>query len=283
MFQKRLSGKCQIKYSDIFSLNKQIQLFFGNVVMRKHTCIILLSILTFVINGCASKNKYQQLVEAESSLISHYTFDNGTAGDSFSDNDGKIIGNDVSFAPSIKNFGNAITVSNRDGFVEFGYVPEFAFKDGSGTIEVLLRHSGVKAVHDSNYIFAQRQSWGQNSMRYGICYPGLTQLTINSYGEKTDVAFTQTPLEADVWHHFAVVFDEGVLKTAYINGQPLKLQGAVSLPDSADQHTFHLGASSAQVDTECWDGSFDELAIYADALSAETISKHAKFTNLQKD
>ena len=214
---------------------------------------------------------YQKAVRGAKSLISYYTFDAGSAADSIAKNHGKIVGSGGKFVPGVA--GKAICFTAKTALVEFGYVPAFAFKDGSGTVEVLLNHSG--AAKGTNFVFAQRKGWETNSMRHGFCLPNLNEIWIVSRGSGPNIAKRPLIVTQNQWHHLAVVYDGGKLARAYLDGNRLSLSGQAPLVAAADKHTFHLGAPNAKPDWECWSGSFDELAIYGDAIDEKTIVKHA--------
>ena len=216
--------------------------------------------------------EYQKAVRDTKSLISYYTFDAGSAADSVAKNHGKIVGGGAKFDAGVA--GKAINFTAKTALVEFGYVPEFAFKDGSGTIEVLFNHSG--ATGGSNYVFAQRSGWAKNSMRYGFCLTHMKQMDIVSRGSNPNFAKVPLIVKQNQWHHLAVVYDGGKLARAYLDGNRLSINGQAQLVAAADKHTFHLGAPNAKPDWECWSGRFDELAIYGDAIDEKTIVQHAR-------
>ena len=219
--------------------------------------------------------EYQKTVRAQSSLISYYTFDEAAPKDTVAGHHGKIVGGGVAYVAGPKGLGKAICIREGKAVVEFGHVKEFAFADGSGTIEVLLRNSGQN-TGGWNFIFAQRNGWAPNSMRYGFCFPNLRAINIVSRGARPSFAKAAVAIEPGKWYHLAVVYDKGKSAAAYLNGRALKLSGAAPLADGAKGRTFHLGGPNPVPDRETWAGSFDELAIYADALPADTIRKHAR-------
>ena len=220
----------------------------------------------------AKPSEYQKAVRATRSLISYYTFDAGNTADSVAKNHGKIVGKGVKFDDGLA--GKAINFTAKTALVEFGYVPEFAFKDGSGTVEVLLNHSGYKG--GTNFVFAQRKGWETNSMRHGVCLTKLSEIWVVSRGERENFARGGLIVTQGQWHHLAVVYRGGGFVSAYLDGKKLAIRGRAPLVEAADKHTFHLGAPNAKPDWECWSGKFDEFAIYADPLDEKTIVQHAK-------
>ncbi|MBL7219880.1 MAG: hypothetical protein ISS69_07195 [Phycisphaerae bacterium] len=220
----------------------------------------------------AKPAEYQKAVRGVKSLISYYTFDAGDAVDSIAKNHGKVVGKGAKFVPGVA--GKAINFTAKTALVEFGYVPDFAFKDGSGTVEVLLNHSGYKG--GTNFVFAQRKGWETNSMRHGVCLTKLNEIWVVSRGTGENFAKGKLFLSQNQWHHLAVVYSGGGFAGAYLDGNKLSINGRAPLVKSADKHTFHLGAPNAKPDWECWSGKFDELAIYADPLDEKTIVQHAK-------
>ncbi|MDP6633859.1 MAG: hypothetical protein QGG42_03095 [Phycisphaerae bacterium] len=241
--------------------------------MRNLICCIVIGLTAGASLGADAKPaEYQKAVRGTKSLISYYTFDAGGAADTIAKNHGKVVGKGAKFDAGVA--GKAIHFTAKTALVEFGYVPQFAFKDGSGTIEVLLNHSGHTG--GTNYIFAQRSGWEKNSMRYGFSFPNLKTMDIVSRGSSPNFARAQVLVKQDQWHHVAVVYDGGKLSRAYLDGNKLSIGGAAPLVAAADKCTFHLGAPTPKPDWECWSGRFDELAIYADPLDEKTIVEHAK-------
>ena len=104
-------------------------------------CIVIALTAGASLGGDAKPAEYQKAIRGEKSLISHYTFDAGDASDSVAKNHGKVVGKGVKFDVGLA--GKAINFTAKTALVEFGYVPAFVFKDGSGTIEVLLNHNGA--------------------------------------------------------------------------------------------------------------------------------------------
>jgi hypothetical protein len=241
--------------------------------MRGFVCNLVIALATGVCLAADAKPaEYQKAVRGEKSLISYYTFDAGDATDSVAKNHGKIVGKGAKFDAGVA--GKAINFTAKTALVEFGHVPEFAFKDGSGTIEVLLNHRGH--TDGTNYVFAQRSGWGKNMMRYGFCLTQMKQMDIVSYGASPHFARTPVIVTQGQWHHLAVVYDGGKLARAYFDGNKLPTIGIAPLVAAADKCTFHLGSPRPVPDWECWSGKFDELAIYADAIDEKTILQHAK-------
>ncbi|MDP6047596.1 MAG: hypothetical protein QGG25_18440, partial [Phycisphaerae bacterium] len=241
--------------------------------MRNLICCVVIAVAAGALLAADAKPaEYQKAVRGEKSLISYYTFDAGDAADTVAKNHGKVVGKGAKFDAGVA--GKAINFTAKTALVEFGYVPEFAFKDGSGTVEVLLNHSGYKG--GTNFVFAQRKGWETNSMRQGICLTKLNEIWVVSRGSTENFAKGKLLLSQNQWHHLAVVYRGGGFVSAYLDGNKLSLNGRAPLVKDADKHTFHLGAPNAKPDWECWSGKFDELAIYADPLDEKTILQHAR-------
>jgi len=75
--------------------------------------------------------------------------------------------------------------------------------------------------------------------------------------------------------HVAVVFTNSTV-TAYFDGAPL---GTRTWSLGVPKQPCEIGASTTAND-ERWQGTIDELAIYTNALSAQTIAQHADLLNL---
>jgi hypothetical protein len=100
----------------------------------------------------------------------------------------------------------------------------------------------------------------------------------NGYVAELTGGTTQT----NVWQHVAGVYD-GANVTLYVNGSPVAGPAPVSGYGPNTNATAALCIGATSFGNRTFDGSVDELAVYASALSAFTIAAHcqAAFTNNQ--
>jgi hypothetical protein len=212
---------------------------------------------------------YQSIVRAEPSLISFYPFDDGTASDAVSTNQG-TLGGTTAFAPGLGGAGDQALVVSGGGDVGLGVVPDFGFADGTGTVEAWVRADWDAATQPpyNPCIFANRDGT-----------PTPTRWSIHLMQNKAQLAFwnggavslASIPPAGNAWHLVACVFDSGSWR-AYWDGQPVATN-TIPLGGSADLPT-QIGSVISASATEAWVGALNEVAFYRDALSGDQASRH---------
>ena len=215
----------------------------------------------------ADFTRYQETVRAESSLISFYPFDDGTANDVISANQGSLSGT-TSFAPGPGAAGDQALLLTGAGFVGFGMVPVFDFTDTTGTVEAWVRADWNPTAPPpyNPCLFAERDG---TPTRWSIHL--LQDKTTLAFWNGTTVSLAPIPPAGTAWHQCACVFDSGSW-LVYWDGQAVAtnsnpLGSGVSLPTQ-------LGSSSGSTATEAWVGALDALAFYGDALTSSQVAKH---------
>ena len=123
---------------------------------------------------------------------------------------------------------------------------------------------------------------------YTICRSGSGwKINIaNTKRERYDVGSSK-PLEDGNWHHLAVVFDKTRLCTVYQDGE--KVGESVLTYKAADDMTspfnyLCLGQDGTQTYSggyPNWAGSFNEVRIWTDALSEQTIRDYMYLRNIE--
>ena len=123
---------------------------------------------------------------------------------------------------------------------------------------------------------------------YTICRSGSGwKINIaNTKRERYDVGSSK-PLEDGNWHHLAVVFDKTKLCTVYQDGE--KVGESVLTYKAADDMTspfnyLCLGQDGTQTYSggyPNWAGSFNEVRIWTDALSEQTIRDYMYLRNIE--
>lgn len=211
---------------------------------------------------------YQTAVRAESSLVSYYPFDNATANDSKSSNNGSLQG-DAGFTPGVGRGTDQALLLGGAGWVNLGQVEDFDFLDGSGTVEAWIRADWTASPGYNPAIFADRNGNPVNWSVHMEAGKGAGGLWNGSSYAPLPLAGIGTR-----WHHLAAVFDRaggnGTF-TLYWDGAAVSttLQGLGSAPESPTE----LGSSSPDAQ-ELWIGALDEVAFYRDALSATAVRSH---------
>ena len=232
--------------------------------------ISLLSVATFALCGSASAtlSDYQKAITNETSLISYYSFDRTNASDNFGSNNGIAQGT-AKFSDGIGGVGRGVLLDGA-GRIGLGQVPDFDFSDGTGSVEAWVRPgwSGTFSAYNP-CIFADRDG-------------GPVTWSVHMNGDKSGVGVWNgssylpiaIPPPGTNWHHLAVTFDNSSaisLVTIYWDGVAV---GDRNQDLGIGSHPTQLGSSAASVTDEGWVGSLDEVAFYADALSAAAIQSH---------
>jgi len=211
------------------------------------------------------RGTYQALVQGESSLVSYYTFDDGTANDAANGNHGTLVNASVVDGGGAGCGGKHLLLDGT-GRVDLGPVADFEFADGTGTVEAWIRADWTSIGYDPAWFSVRDGGPTRYSMHAGAGRDSIT--TWN--GSSPD--WQSVPLGSE-WHHVAIAFTGGGQEYYFdgelVNSNSLGLPGALGLP-------ARIGATSAT--GERWIGAIDEVAIYADALDGGTIYLHANFT-----
>jgi hypothetical protein len=133
------------------------------------------------------------------------------------------------------------------------------------------------------------KNWGSGgNPGYTICRSGSTwKINIaNQKSERYDVASTK-PLEDGNWHHLAVTFDKTKSIKVYQDGVVVA-ESALVYKDgdniTAPYDYLCLGQEGTQAYEDGgpnWAGSFNEVRIWTDVLSTETIQKYMFLRNIE--
>lgn len=222
----------------------------------------------------SSVTSYRAAVNAESSLISYYTFDNGTQ-DSAGSHPGAFAGTPLAGYQSGQGVGQRLdqaVVLGGDGCVSLGLVPDLSFPSGNGTFEAWIK-TLPNWTGDPNYapcIVSCRSSAG---VTYSFHLAGLDKSMIGLWNGMTWQTISIPPA-GSTWHHIGIIMNNGSWTLIWdgVNrgtlAQPLGAAGA-TVP-------VQIGNSSpsAGQTTESWIGSIDEVSFCSDALSAEQVLAH---------
>ncbi|HVV72501.1 MAG TPA: LamG-like jellyroll fold domain-containing protein, partial [Verrucomicrobiae bacterium] len=211
---------------------------------------------------------YQTAVSNETSIISYYTFDRTNANDGLGLHDGTLQGT-TSFTAGIGSAGRGLAV-NGSGRVNLGTVSDFDFTDGTGSVEAWVRPGWTGTFSAYNpCIFADRNG-------------GPVTWSVHMNGDKSGVGVWNgssylplpIPPPGTNWHHLVVTFDNSStigLVEVFWDGVSL---GTRTQDVGLGGNPTQLGSSQASVTDEGWIGSLDEVAFYANALSAAQVQAH---------
>jgi hypothetical protein len=206
---------------------------------------------------------YRASVLAQSSLISYYPFDDGTANDVVSVNHGTLVGA-AAFEPGLAGDPNQ-ALALTGGHVTLGQVDALDFASKAGTVELLLRADWTGSPGYNPTIFADRELGPVNySIHMMVAKDQI------AFWNGSAVSLINIPSAGLAWHHLAVVFDAGTW-SLYWDGRPLGTQ-SLAMGTHPEAPTDLGSASSGG--TEQWPGALDEVGFFSTALSAETIQEH---------
>lgn len=231
-------------------------------VVRAGEVLLAAAALVAVPCAHATLGDYQTAVTNEPGILAYYTFEQSNANDARGLHNGTLQGT-TAFAPGVAGVGTSLQLSGA-GRVNLGLVPDFAFADGTGSVEAWVRagnlggNACIIANRDGS---PTRYSIHMNSDKSGI---GVW----NGSAYAPTVAITNPSTN---WHHLVVVFASDNY-TVYWDGvlagsTPRPLTGETTLPTQ-------LGSSFSTGMSEGWVGQLDEVAFYADALPASAALAH---------
>ena len=165
-------------------------------------------------------------------------------------------------------------------------VLDFASGD-SGTFEAWVK---VETMPDGeqSYIISKGRNEDATLQNYGVRLKRAADdaATLNFiYRNETDTdwnIWNSTATLAvgdDEWHHIALsyTFGEGTSLEGYIDGERVSgtwVRGAGNDAPYVGDETLWIGSAQTGLETSTLDGSIDEVAIYRDILSADTIAAH---------
>lgn len=209
-------------------------------------------------------SRYQAAISNETSLLSYYTFDRLVPEDVFGPNEGTLVGT-AGFDDGIGNGAGKGLLLDGAGHVSLGYVSDFDFPSGSGTVEGWMRADWDDA---SGYpcMFANRDGATVWSLHLSA-----DKKTLTSYNGSTSLACAVPGGSAGTnWHHVAVVYDAGTA-TYYYDGAFVATQDQTFGVGPA---SVQFGSSASLATAEGWNGMLDEVALYSTALPAASILAH---------
>lgn len=148
----------------------------------------------------------------------------------------------------------------------------------------------VKAgVNDSDPSIIGDKNWDSGGLPgFTICRSGSTwKINIaNDKSARYDIGSTKT-LEDGNWHHLAVTFDKTKVCAIYQDGVKVA-ESILTFKDGDSMASPYdylcLGQDGTQTysgGAPNWAGSFNEVRIWTDALSAETIQKYMYLRNIE--
>ena len=232
--------------------------------------------LTVVYPNSSNVAAYRNVVRAEPSLVAYFPVDNCTGAtvtnvaDASRQHDGLLEGNGNYSGITNRSFGQRAMSFSAGGDVAIQNNPAFEFQNGNGTIEALVYMDQAPSTDPT--IFAETADYGgvpYYAFRASANGGSLVFINANNW-----LSWAMTASLIGQLTHVALVLDNGTNLTAYANGQSLgtkTIDGMGSPPNSP----AWIGSSGLNnPEGYFWPGLIDELAIYTNALPANTIATH---------
>lgn len=220
-------------------------------------------------DGPDEADPYRDLVVADTPLAYWRLADTGSiAVDDMGNTDGTYVGDCEQAAPGAFA-GNAAVAFRPNAprcMVTFGSAFEFAAR-APFTVEAWISPTDAFPF---GHVFS-RQLRGAGSPLEGYA---ILESPIGVYGERIvasgNSSTSPSVVAANAFSHVALVYDGDAI-TLYTNG----IAGAPKPdPSSATEFTATTMIGCATFEVNCFEGTIDEVAIYARDLSAATIAAH---------
>jgi hypothetical protein len=234
-------------------------------------------------------NNYRSLVTAQASLVGYFPvdFNTGTTLSNlkFPANVGTLEGNASYDGRTDRAFGQralALDRAARLGDVTLPNDPAYTFPSGVGTIEAIVYMGELGGyINSGDWTFPTIFSIGNPdrtlptfSTLVGVSKPG-DALEASPDGAITTLSWPAPKNLVGRFAHLAFVFDQSAGLTAYLDGRSLGTQG--SFTPMASSFPIWIGNAGSYTNSftgTVWSGTIDELAVYTNALSSNTINAH---------
>jgi hypothetical protein len=228
--------------------------------------------LTVVDKQTENNNFYRQAINAESSLVAYFPIDGDTAGTATNVKNPAANGTlqeGVSYdGRTDRSYGERALRFSGSGEVTLEPNEAFEFSDGTGSIEALV-YAQTPKVDGPQTIFSVASDSTAVYYALQVSADG-TSLSLVSDTAPSGVAWPVPTSLLNRLAHVALVFN-GTKVTAFADGVSL---GAKDTPEFGGLTGLQANIGSAGPGNQSFNGTIDELAIYADALSDNAIAIH---------
>lgn len=218
---------------------------------------------------------YRAAVLAESSLISHYTFDNG-AQDSVGANNGTFAGTPLAGYELGQGMGQGLdkaAVLGGDASVNLGTVSALSFPAKTGTIEAWIKASpNWRNNGDGMYSPCFVSCRSSSGTTYSFHLAGADKSSIGMYNGSAYLTIAIPPAGSG-WHHVGIIITNGSWTLIWDGvNMGTKVQ-ALGNAASAPTQIGNSSPSTAQT-IENWIGAIDEVSFCSAALTPAAIQAH---------
>ncbi len=233
--------------------------------------------LTVVAPNASDIAAYRNVVTAEPSLLAYFPVDNCTGStvtnvvDNSRNHDGTLELNATYDGRTDRSFGQRALSLDENSDVQIPNNPAFEFgtaSSGNGTIEALVYLS--QGTAQAATIFSENVD--TVAPYYSLAVSANGSFIIYT----TDTTSLSWPIPGGLigqFAHVALVIDNGVNVTAYVNGLSLGTQVQTAF-GSLPGGPAWIGSIGNVATGNRWSGDIDELAVYGSALPAATIQNH---------
>jgi hypothetical protein len=243
-----------------------------------------LTVISVQTNNLAN---YENLVTNQSALVAYFPVDFNT-GSTLSNlkypaNTGSLEGSVSYDGRTDRAFGQRALAFDRSakiGDVMLANNPDYFFPGGAGTFEAIVYMSELGVyINSGDWSFPTIFSIGDADRTS----PNFTSLIgVSKTGDALEYSDGTTNLSWAVpknlvgrFAHIALTFDKSAGVTAYADGHSLGTQGAFSVVSSpAPAWIGCAGSYTNGFNGPVWSGTIDEVAIYTNALAANTLEAH---------
>ncbi len=202
-----------------------------------------------------------------SSLIAHYTFDDGTATDATGSHAGTVSGATATEG----KIGGALAFDGATNYVDLG---DMTAVEGQSALSVSMwvKNNASANVSGGDTMISKEGSgadtlslsWAQNE-DVSFCLVGSTSGVSCGGADTATASYVDGIPEGSGtnWNHIVGVLDSGTVKV-YVNGIQGGVAGTLSSPTQNSVHSLKIGST--------WAGSIDDVRIYNKALSTQEIA-----------
>jgi hypothetical protein len=207
-------------------------------------------------------------------LVGWWPFDDGSgtvARDVIAGNDGLLIG---SATWGSGHLGGAISLDGVSGHVDISGTTAYATHDAAFSFSAWANLASWATTTPD---IMQMMTDGSSTSPFHVLWSDMTEYDGMSTGDG-DASWIPTRTDAEpslaTWHHVAMVYDGG--GAMEVGSFAFYLDGAVQPVEQAAGYGTQVNVSrigAAEVSSNNWTGSIDDVRVYGRALSADEVAQ----------